>query len=178
MLKKYKDESGKPLELINQVALQQHVLLPFSIEATGAKLPFDPNSVLYVAKMSADGLGIDYTYSNGTVTIEKSFHFGKNTYLTDVKSSVREGSSLLPAFLVWRGGFGDARAFRAATTESTVRYDSTDKKLITASPKMLRTGRLRQPATICSQALKTSSSRWSYCLRAAYRPRFEPTATN
>lgn len=140
VLKKYKNEDGKPLQLINQQAVQQNLPLPFTIQIAGGKLPFDPNSVLYATKIDPDGLGIDFTYSNGNVTVEKDFHFGRSTYLTDIKSSVRNGSALVPFFLMWRGGFGDERAFRAATTQTTVRYDASDKKLITKTPKDAKDG--------------------------------------
>lgn len=140
VFKKYHDESGKPLELINPAALQDKLPLPMSIETTGTKLPFDPNTVLYVPKLSPDGLGIEYTYSNGSVAIDKTFQFGRNTYLTKVNVAVRDGSATVPAFLMWRGGFGDPHAFRAATTENTVRYDNSDKKLIVKTAKDAKDG--------------------------------------
>lgn len=140
VLKKYKDETGKPLQLINPWSAGQHVPLPFAVETTGAKLPFDPNSVLYVAKAAPDGLGIEYTYSDGAVTVNKAFHFGKDTYLTDVKASIVQGSSPVPFFLEWRGGFGDANAFKANANQTTVHYETNNKKLITQTIKDAKNG--------------------------------------
>lgn len=123
VLKKYTDEAGKPLQLVSEAAHTQGLPQPFSIETKDRKLTFNPNDVLYLPAVSSDGLGVDYTYSDGKTAITKSFHFGKDTYLADVKSSVTEGSSPVPHFLVWRGGFGDPRAFKASATERSVRYD-------------------------------------------------------
>ncbi|MBV9266339.1 MAG: membrane protein insertase YidC, partial [Acidobacteriaceae bacterium] len=135
VLKKYKDDSGKSLELINKTAVQQKVPLPFTIDLGDRKLNFDPNSVLYRPTVSADGRSVEYVYSDGTTTIRKSFRFGADTYLADVKSSITQGGTPIPHFLMWRGGFGDAKVFRASITERTVRYDGSASKLVTKTAK-------------------------------------------
>src|SRR5262249_47195109 len=58
VLKKYKDDAGKPLQVINTTGVD--LPLPFSIEVTGAKAAFDPNKVLYRTQPAADGEGVDY----------------------------------------------------------------------------------------------------------------------
>ena len=138
VLKKYQDNDGKPLELINAAAT--NVPLPFSIEATGQKLTVDPNTVLYQAKPAANGTGIDYDYSDGKTTIHKSFQFGQDSYLAEVKSQVLENNTPVPHLLMWRGGFGDPRVRNAASNEHTVRYDAGASKLITKTPKDAKNG--------------------------------------
>ncbi|MDQ2776057.1 MAG: membrane protein insertase YidC [Acidobacteriota bacterium] len=144
VLKKYQDEAGKPLQLINELAFKNQagnsVPLPFAIGTKDQKLAFDPNAVLYQTTGTADGSGVEYEYSDGKTTIRKSFHFGKNTYIADVKSSIIEGATLVPHFLEWRGGFGDPKAFRASTTEHTVHYDAGTSKLVTKNPKDAKNG--------------------------------------
>ncbi|MCU1293463.1 MAG: protein translocase subunit yidC [Bryobacterales bacterium] len=144
VLKDYKDTSGKPLQLINEQAFSSqsgaHIPLPFSIEAKDRKLSVDPDAVLYQQKISPDGTSIEYEYSDGKTTIRKSFQFSKNSYLSEVRSTVREGSSLVPHYLLWRGGFGDPKAFRAASTENTIRYDASAGKLITKTVKDAKNG--------------------------------------
>jgi YidC/Oxa1 family membrane protein insertase len=144
VLKKYQDEAGKPLQLINELAFKNQagnsVPLPFAIATKDQKLAFDPNAVLYQATGTADGSGVEYEYSDGKTTIRKSFHFGKNTYIADVKSSITDGTALVPHFLEWRGGFGDPKAFRASTTEHTVHYDASTSKLVTKNPKDAKNG--------------------------------------
>ena len=73
VLKQYHDDSGKPLEVIATSA--GDVPLPFSLDITGQKPAFDPNTVLYQPQVSADGLTLDYTYSDGKTSIHKSFSF-------------------------------------------------------------------------------------------------------
>jgi YidC/Oxa1 family membrane protein insertase len=139
VLKQYRDDAGKPLQLINTAGAD--VPLPFGIEpANGQKLSIDPNAVLYQPKISPDGTGIEYDYSDGQTSIHKSFEFAKNSYLANIKSGVLAGRTPVPHFLVWRGGFGDLRVRNAAATENTVRYDTTAGKLIKKSTKDAKNG--------------------------------------
>ncbi|HZS52782.1 MAG TPA: membrane protein insertase YidC [Bryobacteraceae bacterium] len=148
VLKKYKDNSGKPLELIHlddkgqplPLANGQPCPLPFTIEITGQKLDVDPNTVLYQPHVSADGLAVKYEYSNGQIVIDKSFQFSKNSYLTDVRSRVLVNNTPVPSMLMWRGGFGDLKVRNAAAAEHTIRYDTTASKLITKSIKDAKNG--------------------------------------
>src|SRR5581483_4839710 len=148
VLKKYKDNSGKPLELIHlddkgqplPLANGQPCPLPFTIEITGQKLDVDPNTVLYQPHVSADGLAVKYEYSNGQIVIDTSFQFSKNSYLTDVRSRVLVNKTPVPSMLMWRGGFGDLKVRNAAAAEHTIRYDTTASKLITKSIKDAKNG--------------------------------------
>jgi len=138
VLKQYRDDAGKPLQLINTAA---DVPPPFSIEAAnGQKLSIDPNAVLYRSKISAGGNRIDYDYSDGQTSIHKSFEFAKSSYLANIKSQVLAGNTPVPHFLVWRGGFGDQKVRNAAATENSVRYDATAGKLIKKSAKDAKNG--------------------------------------
>jgi YidC/Oxa1 family membrane protein insertase len=138
VLKGYRDNAGKPLELIDPAAAS--LGLPFTIEIKDQKLSVDPNTVLYQPKLSADGTGIDYKFSNGKTRIEKSFRFGTDSFLSNVRSVVLENNLPVPHFLVWRGGFGDLKVRNAAGTEQTVRYDATAGKLIKKTAKDAKNG--------------------------------------
>lgn len=138
VLKKYKDDAGKPLQLTDPAATD--VPLPFSLEINGGKPAFDPNKVLYRAKPDPNGLGVDYEYSDGKTTIRKSFQFGKNSYLATIKSIVLENGTPVPSLLMWRGGFGDQKVRNASATEHTVRYDTSAGKLVTKSSKDAKNG--------------------------------------
>jgi YidC/Oxa1 family membrane protein insertase len=59
VLKKYRDDAGKPLEVIANAS--GAVPLPFALDITGQKPGFDPNTVLYQPKLSPDGLSLSYT---------------------------------------------------------------------------------------------------------------------
>jgi YidC/Oxa1 family membrane protein insertase len=138
VLKKYQDESGKPLQLVNPSA--KDISLPFSVEIKNQKLSVDPNTVLYQPKPSANGLGIDYVFSDGQTTVRKSFVFVKDSYLAEVKSQVLANNTAVPHFLLWRGGFGDLKVRGAAQSEHTVRYDTSAGKLVTKTTKDAKDG--------------------------------------
>ncbi|HEY1213760.1 MAG TPA: membrane protein insertase YidC [Bryobacteraceae bacterium] len=126
-LKKYQDSRGKPLQLINPEA--KDVPLPFSIQTNGQKLTVDPNTVLYLAKVSPDGTGVTYEFSDGKTTIHKSFRFSRNSYLANVQSEVLVNNNPVPHFLMWRGGFGDLGIRNASCSDRVVRYDANANKL-------------------------------------------------
>jgi YidC/Oxa1 family membrane protein insertase len=138
VLKKFKDDDGKPLQLINSAA--KDLPSPISLDLSGQKLPFDPNSVLYLTKVMDGGLTVNFDYADGNAAVHKSFVFGRDSYLADVKSSVTEGNTLVPALLMWRGGFGDPRIRNAASVEHTTHYDTAAGKLITKTPKDAKNG--------------------------------------
>ncbi len=138
VLKGYRDNAGKPLELINPAAAQ--IGLPFTIAVKDQKLSVDPNTVLYQRKISADGSEIDYEFSDGKTEVRKSFRFGKDSFLANVRSAVLENGAPVSHFLVWRGGFGDLTIRNAATTEQTVRYDASAGKLIKKGVKDAKNG--------------------------------------
>ncbi len=143
VLKGYKDNSGKPLQLIGDATFvnqRDAKTLPFMIDVKDHQLSIDPNTVLYRPTVSDGGNSVSYEFSDGKTTIRKSFTFSKNSYLSDVRSSIVEGGTPIPHFLTWRGGFGDPKAFRAAATEHTVRYDATAGKLITKTAKDAKNG--------------------------------------
>lgn len=133
ILKDYPSSNGKPQQLVNQAATS--VPPPFSIQLVDAKIDVNPNTVLYQTTVSPDHLGVDYVYSNGTVTIRKSFRFAKDSYLSDVRSEVRDGNTFVPSLLMWRGGFGDQSVRNASALQHTVRYDASNSKLVTKNAK-------------------------------------------
>ena len=148
VLKKYTDNSGKPLELIHlddkgnplPLADGQPAPLPFTIEANGQKLDVDPNNVLYQPQVTEGGLGVDYVYSNGNTSIRKSFLFGRDSYLVNVRSQVLVNNTPVPSFLTWRGGFGDEHVRNASASQHTIWYDTADSKLKTSNVSKAKNG--------------------------------------
>jgi YidC/Oxa1 family membrane protein insertase len=138
VLKKYQDNEGKPLQLINTFA--KDVPLPFTIEALDRKLDVDPNTVLYEPKVLANGTGIAYEFSNGKTIIRKSFQFTTDSYQAAVKSQVLDNNTPVPHLLLWRGGFGDQTVHAAPATEHTVYYDTPAGKLRTDTSKDAKNG--------------------------------------
>ena len=144
VLKKYKDDAGKPLQLINAGS---GVPLPFALDFSGQKPAFDVNSALYQTQVSNGGDTIDFTYSDGKTSIHKSFEFKKDSYLSTVTSSVIDGNVNLPNLLTWRGGFGDSKAFKAFSKIQTVYYNPAgvgllwwDKSFVTYAANKAKNG--------------------------------------
>jgi YidC/Oxa1 family membrane protein insertase len=140
-LKKYTDSDGKPLELVNTVGAIK-AGYPFQFVFEQKKPATDLNNVLFNAKPSGDGLGVTYEYADGALTARKSFRFGKNEYLTEVSTEVRENGAALPHLVAWRAGFGD-QAIGNPAEQHTIFYDVNESKLRTHVAKDAKNG----PAT-------------------------------
>jgi YidC/Oxa1 family membrane protein insertase len=141
ILKKYRDSNDKPLDLVNTAALTAgKIPAAMSIEFKDRKPNYDVNAVLYATNPSEDGLGIDYTYSDGQTTVRKSFRFGKDTYRTQVSSEVEAPGTTLPHYLVWRGGFGDPTIHNAPSVERAVYYPNTESRLFTKTARDAKNG--------------------------------------
>ena len=138
-LKKYRDGKGNPLEMVNSAAAAK-VYYPFSVLLKNQKTSTDVNQALFVAKPAADGLGVDYEYSDGKTTARKSFRFKKNSYLTNVSSEVLEGTVPVPHLLTWRGGFGDSSVVNAAAGQHSLHFDTAQNKLIVQDAKAAKDG--------------------------------------
>ncbi len=105
VLKKYKDEKGEPLDVVNQAACDQ-LGYPASLSLADQALSGKLNGALYVARSGESASGqarstlippveLTFVYSDGQVEARKQFSFGRN-YEVRVQASLREGQSYLP----------------------------------------------------------------------------------
>jgi YidC/Oxa1 family membrane protein insertase len=111
VLKKWDDENGKPLDLVNRVAAEKFGY-PLSLwtypgsldESLRGKI----NSALYVATSTSSTAPADVTfeYSDGDLSVHKTFHFD-HSYVVGAQTSVQVKGSNVTAFLMWPSGFGD-----------------------------------------------------------------------
>jgi len=109
VLKKYNDNQGKPLELVNQYGAES-AGYPLSLWTYDETLRNQLNSVLYVS--SATGVktapaDITFEYAAGDLSVRKSFHFG-HSYEVKIETEVTRGGAGVTAYPAWPGGFGDA----------------------------------------------------------------------
>jgi YidC/Oxa1 family membrane protein insertase len=111
ILKKYKDNHGKPgLELVHQQAAVQYGL-PLSLWSYDAALRDKLNSALYVTAPAISGAStknVSFEYSDGDVAVKKEFSFDES-YVVGIKTSVRRGNQWVTALPAWPAGFGDAQ---------------------------------------------------------------------
>jgi len=111
VLKKWDDEKGKPLDLVNHTAAEKFGY-PLSLwtypgnldEVLRGKI----NSALYVATSTGSVAPGDITfeYSDGDLSVHKSFHFD-SSYVVSAQTSVQVKGANVSAFLMWPSGFGD-----------------------------------------------------------------------
>lgn len=139
LLKKFRDQSGKPLELVNQSALSK-TPAPFSVWMKDDKTASELNYAYYAAKPLDDHLGIEYTFSDGKTAIKKTFHFGKNSYLSQFTSEITENGVPAAHLIEWRGGFGDPTVLNRIQAQQAVYYNVTDSKLVTKDAKAAKDG--------------------------------------
>ncbi len=139
ILKKYKNSAGVPLELVSPAGTPK-TGYPFSLSFSGKKPDVDVNQALYAARVSPDGLGIDFDYSNGSIAVRKSFRFPKDRYLSQFSSEVTQNGAAIPSYVDWRGGFGDAAVPNAAAAQRAVFYDTSAGKLIVKTASDAKNG--------------------------------------
>jgi YidC/Oxa1 family membrane protein insertase len=108
ILKKYKNNEGQPLDLVNAAAAKKFGY-PLSLYAADAGLRGKLASTLYVPSatgaLSAPGT-LSFDYSSGGITVHKTFTFDAS-YVIQAKVVVTENGAPVQAWLAWPAGFGD-----------------------------------------------------------------------
>jgi YidC/Oxa1 family membrane protein insertase len=122
VLKRYTDDNGKPLDLVNADAKGKFGL-PLSLFAYDAGLKGRLNSALYVP--SATGTlhapaTLSFDYSAGGLTVHKTFSFD-NSYVIHADVTVTQNGVPVAALLQWPAGLGDQMSlqeYAAATFDN------------------------------------------------------------
>lgn len=166
ILKKYKNDKGQPLDLVQQPAASQYGY-PLSLWTLDATLKDKLNGALYEMKQSPadNGQDLSFAYSDGDVVVHKDFHFDQS-YAVGVKTSVQRGSNYLPALPAWPAGFGDATGL-PSYAEQMLNYELTD-----GSVKQLKLD--RKGSTISGNRLSTASYQWLGASDAYFTALFLP----
>jgi len=139
VLKKYKDHSGKPQELVNTAAFSK-LPAPLSLSMKDQQAANTLNYALYDAKPAADNLGIDYEFSDGKNYAKKTFRFARNSYLWHITTEVKLNGSPAQHQIEWRGGFGDLTVPNRAAEQHAVYYEVSPGKLIVKDAKAAKDG--------------------------------------
>ena len=128
ILKKYKDDKGNPLELVNHAAAER-MGSPLSLWTYDESLRKKLNDVLYVggidekaASRGAQNLivrkdapavlhldapqTLTFEYADQEVTVHKSFHFD-HSYVVKIETSVTRNDHLIEAYPAWPSALGD-----------------------------------------------------------------------
>ena len=140
VLKKYTDDKGGPLELVNTAAAEKYGY-PLTLWTYDETLRNKLNSVLYVTptlpqNARQDGTAatapaeITFTYDDGDVSVQKSYKFDRDSYVVGARTSVAVKGAQATAFPMWPAGFGgDTTGPQYATGQIVYQYDSKVERL-------------------------------------------------
>jgi YidC/Oxa1 family membrane protein insertase len=131
VLKKYTDDKGAPLELVNTAAAEKYGY-PLMLWTYDETLRNKLNSVLYVANGTgtAAPAEITFAYDDGDVSVQKSYKFDRDSYVVGVRTSVAVKGAQVTAFPMWPAGFGgDTTGPQYATAQIVYQYDSKVERL-------------------------------------------------
>ncbi len=144
ILKKYKDEKGQPLDLVNPVSTKFG--LPLALYAYDEALRTKINSALYVAtptgNLSAPS-ELTFEYSDGAVNVRKTLRFDA-TYVVWLETVVTVNGKPVQAFPMWPAGFGD-QATAPSYAAARIDYYAGDKVERLAAKKISGGNTLRGP---------------------------------
>jgi YidC/Oxa1 family membrane protein insertase len=107
VLKKYDDEQGNPLELVNEEAAAKYGY-PLSLWTYDEGLRNRLNSALYVGPSSPHLTApaeITFQYADQDLVVRKVFRFD-HSYVVHVETSAQLKGSLVDAYPAWPSGFG------------------------------------------------------------------------
>jgi YidC/Oxa1 family membrane protein insertase len=108
ILKAYKDNNGKPLDIVHSDAARQFGY-PLSLYTYDAGLTKNLNGAMFVASATgqvASPTSVTFTYANGEYKATKTFSFDE-TYLLHADVEVTRNGTPLRTLVAWPGGFGD-----------------------------------------------------------------------
>ena len=103
VLKKFKDNNGKPLELVSP-KISDEIGYPLSLFSYDKALENKLNQALYVP--SSSGSAITFEYSDGETTVRKIFR-SEPMYVMGMEIEVTQNGQRVQAFPQWPGGLGD-----------------------------------------------------------------------
>ena len=145
VLKKFTDDKGGPLELVNTAAAEKYgypLMLWSYDEALRTKL----NTALYVGShfatrtdtAGASPLDASYTaptelvfgYSDADLSVRKTYSFDRSSYVVGVKTEVTEKGAQVTALPMWPSGFGaDMTGPQYAVGQIVYQYDEKVERL-------------------------------------------------
>ena len=143
VLKKYKDEDGHPLDLVNPLAVKFG--LPLSLYTYDETLRNQINSALYVGSASGNITApgeLAYEYARGDVTVRKIFQFA-DTYVISVEIEVTQNGKHVQAYPMWPAAFGD-QSTGPSYASAKIEYMANDKvERLAANPGFFSSSKLK-----------------------------------
>ena len=144
ILKKYKDDDGHPLDLVNKEATKFG--LPLSLYTYDESLRNQINSALYVPSASGNITApgeLTYEYASGDTSVRKTFQFGE-TYVIAIETEVTRNGQTVPAYPMWPAALGD-EATAPAYASQKIEYMADGKVERIAAKKVSGGNTIRGP---------------------------------
>jgi YidC/Oxa1 family membrane protein insertase len=153
-LKQFTDDNKPPrtLDLVHADAAKQYGEWPFSVALDDVQQENAVNNALFEISSPAGAPAagtalrapaeLTFSWSDGHLEVTKHLKFNA-TYVVELQTSVTLDGTPLRTSVAWRGGFGDATAYRAAL--QTQVFTSAAGKINTLAAKNL--GKSGQPTT-------------------------------
>lgn len=108
ILKKYSDDQGRPLDIVNQAGAAKYGY-PLAFWSYDESLRNQLNSALYVASESGAvtaPTSLVFEYAANGLSVRKELQFD-HSYVVHVHTSVTQNGNQVYAFPAWPAGFGD-----------------------------------------------------------------------
>jgi YidC/Oxa1 family membrane protein insertase len=143
VLKKYRDEDGHPLDLVNPLAVKFG--LPLSLYTYDENLQKQINSALYVGSVSGTITApgeLTYEFAQGDVTVRKTFQFA-DSYVISVETEVTQNGKPIQAYPMWPAAFGD-QSTGPSYASAKIEYMANDKvERLAANPGFFSSAKLK-----------------------------------
>ena len=137
LLKKYRGNDNKPLELINTVS---NLEFPFSLYFPAEKPAGNVNWRYYTQTPDPDHLGISYEFSDGHTSVRKTFRFQKDSYRSQVSAQVTIDGRPVNSMIEWLGGFGDMTVANPSASQRTLYFIAPENSLKEQNAKAAKNG--------------------------------------
>ncbi|MFI5101806.1 MAG: membrane protein insertase YidC [Terriglobales bacterium] len=131
VLKKYTDDKGGQLEMVNAAAAEKYGY-PLTLWSYDEGLRNKLNSVLYVASGTGGTAPaeITFAYDDGDVSVRKRYTFDRSSYVVAVQTAVYVKGAQATAFPMWPAGFGgDTTGPQYATGQIVYQYNEKVERL-------------------------------------------------
>ena len=139
VLKRYEDDNGKPLDLVNPETAAKFGY-PLSLYSYDAGLRQQLATALYVPSVTGNLTApgeLSFDYAAGGLVVKKAFRFD-SSYVIHITASVTNNGSALPTLLSWPAGIGDQNTLAAY---SKAQFDSSQNgKFEKTAPKKVSGG--------------------------------------
>jgi len=131
VLKKYTDDKGGALELVNAAAAEKYGY-PLTLWSYDETLRNKLNSALYVATSTGATAPaeIKFAYDDGDLSVQKNYKFERDSYVVGVRTAVEVKGAQVTAFPMWPAGFGgDTTGPQYASAQVVYQYDDKIERL-------------------------------------------------